>query len=48
MSRALAGLHLSAIVLFWLIAWIPLALYCVLSIGVGLFRSRQVGQQSVA
>ena len=47
MSRAIAGLRLSAIILFWLVAWVPLALYCLLSIGIRLFRSRQVGQHSV-
>jgi len=47
MSRTLAGLRLLAIGLFWLVAWIPLALYCLLSIALDLLRSRHLGQERV-
>lgn len=47
MSRTAAGLRLLAIGLFWLIAWIPLAFYCLLSITLDLLRSRHLGQQGV-
>jgi hypothetical protein len=34
MSRFQAGLHLGGLVAFWLIAWLPLALYCLLAFAV--------------
>jgi hypothetical protein len=30
----LAGAHLFAIILFWLIAWIPMAIFCLLAFAV--------------
>ena len=38
MNRLGAGLQLGALVGFWLVAWLPLALYCLLTIAVGGLR----------
>ena len=43
LGRLTAGLHLGAIILIWLVAWIPLALYCGIAIAArSLSRPSQV------
>jgi hypothetical protein len=32
MSRMIAGLQLIGVILFWLVAWLPMALYCLLAL----------------
>lgn len=38
MGRLSAGLHLTALVLFWLVAWLPLALYAAAAAMFGALR----------
>jgi hypothetical protein len=37
-GRLAAGVKLGAIVAFWLVAWIPLALYCLGAMALGALR----------
>ncbi len=39
MQRLWAGLQLGAIVGFWLAAWIPMALWCLLAMAIGKARA---------
>ena len=39
MGRLAAGLKLGAIAAFWLVAWIPLALYCLGAMALGALRN---------
>ena len=38
MARLAAGLKLGALVVFWLIAWAPLALYALAALAIGALR----------
>jgi hypothetical protein len=45
MSRTIAGARLLAVILIWLIAWIPMAAYCLLAIALSPADRSRLGRR---